>query len=250
VFFHDQRLLYHVRPDRPDPAFAALLQEVLGGQWGELTAAMSYLFQAWSCRGPAKYRDLLLDTGTEELAHVELLATMIARLLDDAPLITLAQTTISAGPSPVHAIVGGPALTDAVGYPWTGRYAVTSGNLLADFRFNLTAESQNRLQLCRLYDLTDDAGVRDLLSFLIARDTMHQNQWLAAIAEVEADGLEQTPVPSSCLQNPEHGEFAYQYLAASTGVESARGRWADGPAPDKRGVLSYAKAEPLDKDRG
>jgi len=35
---------------------------------------MTYLFQGWSCRGPAKYRDMLLDIGTEEIAHVEMLA--------------------------------------------------------------------------------------------------------------------------------------------------------------------------------
>ncbi len=43
-------------------------------------------------------------------------------------------------------------------------------------RFNVTAESQGRLQVARLYQLTEDAGVRDMFSFLLARDTMHQNQ--------------------------------------------------------------------------
>ena len=52
-------------------------------------------------------------------------------------------------------------------------------------RFNVTAESQGRLQVARLYQLTEDAGVRDMFSFLLARDTMHQNQWLAAIEELE-----------------------------------------------------------------
>ena len=70
---------------------------------------------------------------------------------------------------------------DSMGNPWNANYIVSSGNLLADMRFNVTAESQGRLQVARLYQLTQDAGVRDMFSFLLARDTMHQNQWLAAI---------------------------------------------------------------------
>jgi Mn-containing catalase len=109
------------------------------------------------------------------------------------------EDAIVAGMNPQHVIVTGcgAAPTDSVGFPWTARYTIASGNLLADFRFNVTAESQGRRQVARLYQLIDDRGVRDLLSFLLARDTMHQNQWLAAIQELEVDGLETTPCPSS-----------------------------------------------------
>ena len=75
--------------------------------------------------------------------------------------------------NPQHVIVSGLGATptDSVGFPWTSRYMIASGNLLADFRFNVTAESQGRLQVSRLYNMTNDLGVRDMLSFLIARDT-------------------------------------------------------------------------------
>lgn len=53
---------------------------------GEMTVMMQYLFQGWNCRGPAEYRDMLLDIGTEEIGHVEMLATMVAYLLDKAPV--------------------------------------------------------------------------------------------------------------------------------------------------------------------
>jgi manganese catalase len=43
-----------------------------------MSVMMGYLFQGWNCRGPAKYRDMLLDTATEEIGHVEMLATMVA----------------------------------------------------------------------------------------------------------------------------------------------------------------------------
>src|SRR5690606_36732334 len=86
MFFHDKRLQYNAKPERPDPVYARKLQEVLGGQWGEISVMMSYLFQGWNCRGPAKYSDTIHDIGTEEIAHFEILVTMIALLLDNGPL--------------------------------------------------------------------------------------------------------------------------------------------------------------------
>ncbi len=265
MFFRTSQFQYNARPDAPDPVYARKLQEVLGGQWGEISVMMTYLFQGWNCRAPAKYRDMILDIGTEEIAHVEMLATMIARLLETSPVEAAEEAAknsavgailggsrledvLVAGMNPQHAIVSGcgalPA--DSVGYPWNARYTIASGNLLADFRFNVTAESQGRLQVCRLYELTDDAGVRDMLSFLIARDTMHQNQWLAAIAELEAEGLDGTPVPMAFPREKEMGEIAYHYLACSDGEASLQGRWAEGPAPDGSGTFTaVADPEPM-----
>jgi Mn-containing catalase len=140
---------------------------------------------------------------------------------------------------------------DSAGNLWNAGFMTASGNLLADFRFNVTAESQGRLQVARLYNMTEDKGVRDMLAFLIARDTMHQNQWLAAIAELEADGLESTPVPSNFPQGLEKGEVAYQFLNCSDGTESQEGRWASGPAPDGKGTFTYvAEPGPMTEDEG
>jgi manganese catalase len=257
MFFRSKNLQYNARPDKPDPVFARQLQEVLGGQWGEISVMMSYLFQGWNCRGPAKYRDMILDIGTEEIAHVEMLATMIARLLERAPVESQEEAArnpimaaimggtspdaVIAGMNPQHLIVTGlgASPTDSVGYPWNSRYTIASGNLLADFRFNLTAESQGRLQVTRLFELTNDSGVRDMLSFLIARDTMHQNQWIAAIAELEADGLETTPCPSTFPQELENREVSYQFWNCSEGAQSRVGQWARGATPDGRGEFEY-----------
>ena len=259
MFSHDKRLQYHAKPDKPDPIFAKKLQEVIGGQWGEMTVMMQYLFQGWNCRGPAKYRDMILDIGTEEIAHVEMLVTMVARLLEGAPvadqeaaardgLVAAAlggssptDAIWAAASNPQHMIVtgGGASPKDSVGVPWTGAYITASGNLMADFRYNLTAESQGRLQVTRLYEMTPDHGVRDMLSFLIARDTMHQNQWLAAMEELKADGLDDTPVPMSFPQEHELSAVAYQFWNCSKGTESAEGRWAKGPSIDGKGTFEY-----------
>lgn len=256
MFLHDKHLQFKAKPDRPDPLFAKKLQEVIGGQWGEMSVMMQYLFQGWNCRGPQKYRDMLLDIGTEEMGHVEMLCTMVAYLLEGAPL-SMQEVAASSNPmmaaifggqNPQHAIVSGLGAVprDSVGVPWSGAYITASGNLMADFRLNLTAESQGRLQVARLYNMTDDNGVRELLSFLLARDTMHQNQWIAAIAELEADGLETTPVPSSFPQEMEYRPVSYQFWNNSLGTDSAEGRWAQGPTPDGKGQFEYvANPTPL-----
>src|ERR671926_1627345 len=269
MFFHTKQLAYHAKPERPDPIFAKQLQEPLGGQWGEISVMMTYLFQGWNCRGPQKYKDMIMDIGTEEIGHVEMLATMIARLLETSPVEdqedmaknsiigavmggARVEDAIVAGMNPQHYIVAGLGSrpSDSIGNPWTSAYTIASGNLLADFRFNVTAESQGRLQVARLYNMTNDTGVRDMLSFLIARDTMHQNQWIAAIAELEADGLETTPVPSNFPQEREKSEVAYTFITASEGTESSKGAWAKGPSPDGKGSFKYVEKPGASKDDG
>src|SRR5690554_5351716 len=138
-----------------------------------------------------------------------------------------AVAAVLGGMSPQHAIVWGLGASpnDSQDFPWTARYIVASGNLLADFRANLAAESQGRLQVARLYEMTTDPGVRDMLSFLLARDTYHQRLWAAAIEELEAEGYEETPVPSAFPRHLERAENNHQFWNFSEGRESAEGRW-------------------------
>ena len=119
MFRHIDYLQFEAKPEKPDPAYAHKLQELIGG-------------------------------------------------------------AVLGGMDPQQAIVpgGGPLLADSNGYPWNGRYIVASGNLLADFRANAAAETQGRVQTARLYNMTDDPGVRNMLKFNLARDTLHQNLWL------------------------------------------------------------------------
>lgn len=249
MFFHKQELQFKATPDKPDALYARKLQEVLGGQYGEITIAMQYGFQAWNTHIPGKWRDLLFGIGSEEFGHVEMLAIMIAQLLEKAPATDTEAAVDSdpvlaaviGGTDVQHAIVAGAGArpVDSNGNPWQGSYITASGNLLADFTANANGEMQGRLQAARLYHMTDDKGVRDLLSFLIARDTMHQNQWIAAAAELPAEGLEDLPVPSNFPQKLEHSPVAYQYLNFSDGQQASEGSWASGPTPDGNGEFSY-----------
>ncbi len=240
MFTHTQDLQFEAKPDGPDPAFARRLQEVLGGKWGEMTVAMQYLYQGWNCRLPGKYKDMLLSIGTEEIGHVEMIATMIDRLLDAQPLSpdegdkTKGLAASFGSQNPQHAIVngGGAYPHDANGVPWSGAFVTASGNLLADFHLNATAEMQGRLQVARLFHMTDDPGVKDMLRFLITRDHFHQLQWLAAIEELKSDGLDGIPAPEAFPLEEEYEEFARVFLIGSDGPEAAAGRWASGVGAD------------------
>ncbi|HWS52261.1 MAG TPA: manganese catalase family protein, partial [Microbacterium sp.] len=249
MFFHRQELQFKSTPDKPDAVYARKLQEVLGGQYGEITVALQYNFQAWNAHIPGKYRDLLFGIGAEEMGHVEMLATMIAQLLEKAPLGITGDAvqddpTVAAvvgGMDVQHAIVAGAGAraVDSNGNPWSGSYITASGNMLADFTANANAEMQGRLQVARLYHMTDDHGIRDMLSFLLARDTMHQNQWMAAAAELRAEGIEDFPVPSNFPIKKEHRPVSYEYINFSDGAAAAEGTWASGPTPDGKGEFTY-----------
>src|ERR1700691_3007444 len=255
MFRHTSRLQFESKPDQPDPVYAHKLQELIGGAYGDMTVTMQYLFQGWNCRMPGKYKDLIMDIATEEIGHVEMIATMVARLLEGAPATATTKAAaadpvvgaVLGGMDPQQAIVagGGALLADSNGYPWNGRYIVASGNLLADFRANVAAEAQGRVQTARLYNMTDDPGVKNMLKFNLARDTLHQTIWLKPIEELQADGLETTVAPNA-LFDEEYAEHATSVWHLSDGSEGATGGWAKGPQPDGQHEFGYLPdPEPL-----
>jgi Mn-containing catalase len=255
VFYADGKLQYKVRVDKPNPLFARALQQAIGGVEGEIRVMMQYLFQAWGQRGPKKYRDMLLATGTEEIAHVEMLATAVALNLEGAPSTQLDE---AAKDPMVAAVLGGMNLRhflstgwgatgeNANGVPFDMSHVYASGNVVADMYANVAAEASGRALATRLYHMTDDPGMKDMLAFNIARDTMHQQQWLAVIEEL--GGLEaQLPIPNSFPQAQEHKEHSYVFYDPRIGkdVEPLEGRWTHGRSLDGKGEFSIRNAEPL-----
>lgn len=253
MFYHDGgKLQYHVRVDSPDPVFAKALQQAIGGVQGEIRVALQYLFQAWGARGPKKYRDLLLETGTEELAHIEMLATAVALNLEGAPL----EQEEAAKDPLMEAILGGMEMQhvlstamcampiDASGVPFNCSHVYASGNVAADMLSNVMAESTGRMLAVQLYKMTSDAGMKDMLRFLIARDTMHQNQWLAAWED--AGGREAHPIPDNFPMELELQDVSYAFMVTGTAdaPPPAPGRWSAGPSIDGKGEFVTRRAEP------
>jgi Mn-containing catalase len=256
MFYVDNRLQYPVRVERPNPYFARALQQAIGGVEGEIRVAMQYMFQAFGARGDARFRDMLMNTAAEELGHIEMLATAVALNLENAPLSfqeEAAQDPVGAavlnGVDMRHILSTGLAAlpADSNGLPFDASHVYASGNIAADMMANVTAEQTGRTLAVRLYNMTDDPGMRDMLAFLIARDRMHQNQFMAALEDL--GGLEaMMPIPNS-FEGEEPEEFRYAYLGfQQDGSEPAQGRWSEGPAPDGEGQFETRHMEPLGEE--
>ncbi len=257
MFYTDYKLQFPVRVEQPSPLFAKALQQAIGGIEGEIRVAMQYMFQAWGARGDNKYREMLLNTGAEELGHIEMLATAVALNLENAPLSL--QEEVAADP------VGGAILNgmnlrqllstglaalpvDASGVPFDMSHIYASGNIAADMYANVTAEATGRVLAVRLYNMTADPGMKEMLAFLIARDTMHQNQWAAVIEELGGP-QQQLPIPNSFPQSQENQDYSYVYLGfAQDGAEPPRGRWTDGKSIDGNGRFSLRPMEPQGRE--
>ena len=263
MFYHDKKLQYKVRVDKPNPQFARALQQAIGGIEGEIRVCLQYLFQSWNSRGPQRYRDMLLDTGTEEISHIEMLATAVCLNLEGASSSVIdtivgndpIMEKIVGGGDPRHFLSGGlgALASDANGVPFNGSWVVSSGNIAADMFSNVNAEATGRVLATRLYELTDDAGMKDMLAFLIARDTMHQQQWLAVLEELgHGDIRGVLPIPNSFSQSQEVNEFSYAFVNTnidpsepSTGQNR---RWTHGPSLDGRGEFREIKAQPYGQE--
>ena len=127
MYYHDKRLQYPVRCESPDPLFARMLQQAIGGVEGEIRVCMQYFFQAWGNRAPTpKYRDMLLHTATEEIGHIEMLATAVALNLDKAPASLQEE---GAADGIVGAVMGGECLNPGQHVPGIGS---TGGDFDAD----------------------------------------------------------------------------------------------------------------------
>lgn len=72
MFEHKKNLLQEVKVEKPNPQYAVLMQEQLGGANGELKAAMQYISQSFRIKDPV-IKDLFLDIGAEELSHIRTL---------------------------------------------------------------------------------------------------------------------------------------------------------------------------------
>jgi Mn-containing catalase len=253
MFYTDYKLQFPVRVERPDPRFARALQQAIGGIEGEIRVAMQYMFQAWGTRGPSKYRDMLLNTGAEEMGHIEMLATAVALNLEKAPVSLQEQVSqdpvggsVLNGMNFRHILSTGLAAlpVNADGVPFDMSHVYASGNIAADMYANVTAEATGRTLAARLYNMTNDPGMKEMLAFLIARDTMHQNQWLAVIEELGGPQT-QLPIPNSFSQDLENQDYSYAYLGfTQDGAEPPQGRWTEGQSIDGNGNFSMRPMEP------
>ncbi|MBO3102764.1 manganese catalase family protein [Cellulomonas fengjieae] len=268
MYLHVQRLINEIEADEPDPAAANALQEGLGGQFGEMRTMMQYLFQSINFRGPSgkPYRDLLQGIGTEEISHVELIGTTIARLLDGSPRYNGKKTDPldapgAGGATPLenalhqsnihHYLVAaqGARPVDAAGNPWSGTYVYNSGNLVLDLLYNLMLESTGRLQKCRIYEMTSNKTARSTIAYLIVRDQAHENAYAKALETLGVNWASVLPIPKTNAEKfPEVkklldlGLQSKQYTFDLT-ASSEAGRIFQGMSPSNDGTQLDAREQ-------
>ena len=222
MYHHVKKLMYTVRVDAPDPAFGNMLLEQFGGANGELAAAMQYSIQGLNC-DDLERKDLLMDIGTEELSHLEIVGAL-ARL----HLKPMKFNREDAEADPLIAIAGGGGvnLYNSMGNAWTADYLKVTGELDVDLRSNIAAEARAKIVYERLINFTDDAGTKDALQFLMTREITHMKAFTAALESLGKPSFEIGRIP------PTPG-LVDQFFNDSTGAGDdgeidARGPWNEG----------------------
>jgi len=224
MYHHVKKLMYTVRVDMPDPAFGNMLLEQFGGANGELAAAMQYSIQGLNC-DDLERKDLLMDIGTEELSHLEVVGAL-ARL----HLKPMKFDRQAAEEDPLIAIAGGGGINlfNSQGNPWTADYLKITGELDVDLRSNIAAEARAKIVYERLINFTDDAGTRDALQFLMTREITHMKAFTAALESLGKPRFSIGRIPPTPI-------LVDQFFNDSTGIGDegevdVRGPWNQGDA--------------------
>jgi Mn-containing catalase len=222
MYHHIKQLMYSVRIGVPDPRFGNMLLEQFGGANGELAAAMQYSVQGLNCDDPER-KDLLMDIGTEELSHLEVVGTLARMHLKPTKTDRNA-----AHADPLIAIAGGGGvnLYNSMGDPWTADYLKITGELDVDLRSNIAAEARAKIVYERLIDFTDDQGTIDALQFLMSREITHMKAFSAALESMGKPAFSIGRIPPTPV-------LVDQYFNDSTGVgdrgePDVRGPWNEG----------------------
>jgi spore coat protein JC len=176
MWIYEKKLQYPVRVGKCNPTLAKYLIEQYGGADGELAAALRYLNQRYTL--PAKVKGLLTDIGTEELAHLEMIATMVYKLTKDATPEQLKEAGLGE-----HFVDHDSALFyhNAAGVPFTATYIQAKGDPIADLYEDIAAEEKARATYQWLIDISDDPDINDALKFLREREVVHSQRFREAV---------------------------------------------------------------------
>lgn len=184
MFKHEKNLFHPVAVERPNPQYAVLLQEQLGGGNGELKAAMQYMSQSFRIKDP-EIKDLFMDIAAEELSHMEMVAQTISLLNGH----DVDAEKVGAGEIQSHVILGlNPGLINSSGYSWTADYVTVTGDLCADLLSNIASEQRAKVVYEYLYRQIEDKKVKETIDFLLNREETHNAMFREAFNKVQDTG--------------------------------------------------------------
>lgn len=185
MWSYQKRLQYPIDIKRKDLRMAKYLVTQLGGSNGELGAAIRYLTQRYTMPTD-KGKALLTDIGTEELAHVEMISTMVSQLLRGATVEELEAAGLGANYTE-HGNNLFP--TDSSGVPFSVVGIGVTGDPIADLHEDLAAEQKARVTYEHLMNLTKDSDILEPLSFLHQREIIHYQRFLEYLNELEGSSF-------------------------------------------------------------
>jgi Mn-containing catalase len=176
--------------ENPDPEAAKVVQELLGGRYGEMSTLMNYMYQSFNFRGKDKlkpYYDLVANIATEELGHIEVVAATINGLLTgavprgEAPDSRLAAAAGRGNPEHFLATGQTAMVANALGQPWTGDYVFNSGDLVLDMLHNFFLECGARMGKLRVYEMANNPIARAMTGYILVRGGVHQVAYAKAL---------------------------------------------------------------------
>lgn len=177
MWIYEKKLQYPVKIKNPNPTLANIIISQLGGADGELAASMRYLHQRYSMPF-GEVVGILSDIGTEELAHLEMIAAILYQLTRNISPEEIEKTPFASyfvdhttGLYPVA----------ASGVPFDAKYIGVKGDVIADLNEDLAAEQKARVTYDNILRLTDDPDVRDPIKFLREREIVHYQRFADAI---------------------------------------------------------------------
>src|SRR5678816_566289 len=242
MYHHVKKLMYTVRVDAADPAFGNMLLEQFGGANGELAAAMQYSIQGLNCDDMER-KDLLMDIGTEELSHLEIVGAL-ARL----HLKPMKFDRDAAEADPLIAIAGGGGINlyNSMGNAWTADYLKITGELDVDLRSNIAAEARAKIVYERLINFCDDVGTKDALQFLMTREITHMRAFTLALESMgkppfSIGKIAPTPTLVDQFFNDSTGEGDH-------GEIDSRGPWNEGDPWQFVEAPAFQELKSLDAD--
>ena len=181
MWIYQKTLEFPVNISRPNVRMAKALFAQYGGPDSELAAGVRYLTQRFSMPDN-RVKATLNDIGTEELAHWEMLGTMILQCLNNAPLCEIEEAGL-AGYYTLHNHGVFPA--DPNGVPFTTAYIQCTGDPITDIHEDLAAEQKARTTYEHLMNLTDDPALLNPLRFLREREIVHYQRFADALRQTQ-----------------------------------------------------------------
>ena len=181
MWMYDRKLQYPVRIKNPNANYAKIIISQLGGPDGEIGAAMRYLNQRYSM----PYKEvigILTDVGTEELAHVEMIAAILYQLTKGLSTEEIKKAGMDA--YFVDHTIGVYPIA-ASGVPFDMKYVGVKGDIIADLNEDLAAEQKARVTYDNILRLVDDPDVRDPIKYLREREIVHYQRFGDALRRTQ-----------------------------------------------------------------